>query len=234
MSVYSGTNKGCEMLALVRINGIPVWRDARTGRTFPQIAGAEEGDGDGTGSDGANADEHADDDENEDAATLRRRVQAQRAGERKLKDLLKTREDELKSLKDAQQKRDDADKSELEKAQTRLAEREKAHAESEAKLRRIQISQAIERAARKHNARNPEVVAKLIDHAALEFDDEGDPKNAEDLVKLLLKTEPYLVGTGTTSNGVPATPRGSGPAGHDEQVKKNLETLRGLPERQPL
>lgn len=215
-------------IQLVTLNGVPSWQ-AQNGRTFPVVAGAE----DPPPADANNDEDDADTEEfDKDRALATIRKQRERE---KTKDAeLKAARAEAAALKAKEQERADADKSELEKTQARLAEREKAHAEAEAKLKRVQTSQAIERAARKHNARNPEVVARLIDQDALTFDDSGEPTNAEDLVKALLKTETYLVGTGSGSNGVPATPRGSGPAGHDEKVKTNTDILRGLPERQPL
>lgn len=216
-----------EMPVLVTINRIPTWQ-SQDGRTFPQVAGAED-----PPPDANTEDEDADTEEfDKDRALATIRKQRERE---KTKDAeLKAARAEAAALKAKEQERADADKSELEKTQARLVEREKAHADAEAKLKRVQTSQAIERAARKHNARNPEVVAKLIDHDALEYDEAGEPTNAEDLVKALLKTETYLVGTGSTTNGVPPTPRGTGPAGHDERVKANVDILRGLPERQPL
>lgn len=233
--MYSGTNRGempqsdGEMPLLVKINSSRYWQTS-TGRTFPVIAGAE----DPPPADANTEDEDTDGDtfdKDRALATIRKQREREKAAAAELKAVRA----EAAALKAKEQERADANKSELEKTQARLAEREKAHTEAEAKLKRLQVSQAIERAARKHNARNPEVVAKLIDQDALEFNESGEPTNAEDLVKALLKAETYLVGTGNgTTTGVPATPRGSAPADHNERVKANQEILRGLPERQPL
>jgi hypothetical protein len=208
-------------IRLVTINGIPYWQ-SRTGRTFPQVAGAEDPPPDDPNTEEDDADT-AEFDKDRALATIRKQREREKAKDAELK----AARAEAAALKAKEQERADAEKSELEKAQARLAEREKAHAEAEAKLKRMQTSQAIERAARKHNARNPEVVAKLIAQESLEFNDAGEPTNAEDLVKALLKEEPYLVGTTSSGGGVPATPRSNGNApGRDEQVAKLRDELR--------
>lgn len=231
--MYSQTNSqvlsadGQVLFRQVTINGVLCWQ-ASTGRTFPQVAGAED----------PPADEHIEDEDADNAEFDKDRalatIRKQREREKATAAELKAARAEAAGLKAKEQERADADKSELEKTQARLAEREKAHAEAEAKLRRVQIMQAVERAARKHNARNPEVVAKLIDHSDLEFDEAGEPTNAEALVKALLTKETYLVGTGTTTTGVPATPRGSGDQTRDDRVKANRDELRASPLYQPL
>jgi multidrug efflux pump subunit AcrA (membrane-fusion protein) len=209
-----------EMPVLVILNGIPFWQ--ASGRTFPLVAGAE---------DPPPADEHNEDEEAEDEEFDKGRalatIRKQREREKATAAELKAARAEAAALKAKEQERADAERSELEKAQAKLAEREKAHDEAEAKLRRVLISQAIERAARKHNARNPEVVAKLIDQDALQFGEDGEPTNAEELVKALLKTEMYLVGTGNGTNGVPSTPRSNGNnLTHDQVLKQDQEELR--------
>lgn len=232
--MYTSTTRGetpriGETPVLVSIDGVPHWQ-ASDGRTFPQVAGAEDPPTDpntGDTDDDADGDEF---DKDRALATIRK----QREREKAQAADLKAARAEAATLRAKEQERAEADKSELEKAQARLAEREKAHAESEAKLKRVQISTAIERAARKHNARNPEVVAKLIDQDSLEFNDDGEPTNAEDLVKALLKTETYLVGGGTATNGVPGTPRSNGTQDHSSRVKENNEKLRASGDYEPL
>lgn len=219
-----------ETPVLVNVNNVPrYWRDAN-GRTFPLIAGAED----------PPDDEHNEDDADAEAFDKDRALETirkQRARERARDAEFKATQRELAALKAREQERADADKSELEKTQARLAEREKAHAEAEAKLRRMQITTTIERAARKFNARNPEVVAKLIDGAALEFDASGEPTNAEKLVKDLLAAEKYLVADGRTesSTGVPSTPRSTNqPRGHDDLVREKRNALIATGDYQPL
>lgn len=208
-----------EMPVLVNINGVPHWQ-ASTGRTFPLVAGAEDPPAD------ANTEDEEADAEKFDKDRALDTIRKQREREKAQAAELKVARAEAATLKAKEQQRADADKSELEKAQTRLAEREKAHAEAEAKLKRMTIGQAIERAARKHNARNPEVVARLIEQDDLEFDDAGEPTNAEDLVKKILKDEPYLVGKTEGSTGVPASPRSNGSPGREEKIAKLRDEMR--------
>lgn len=221
-----------EMPVLVYLNRIPFWQ-SRNGRTFPVVAGAED----------PPPDDANNEDENESGETFDKdralaTIRKQREREKTLATDLKTLRADLKKFEDKERERSDADKSELEKAHLKLAAAEKAHEESQAKLRRTLIAQAIERAAAKHNARDPEVVAKLIDYEALEVDDDGTPTNAEDLVKTLLKDKPYLVADvadqPTSRNGVPATPRSSGAPKREDKIKENEEKLVATQQYKPI
>lgn len=218
-----------EMPELVTINGIPFWQ--ASGRTFPVIAGAEDPPSDSQNdNDGKEEDDFDKDRALRTIKKQRDEVKAAREEARELKE-------RLDALEADKRKRDDADKSETEKALARLEELTKAHADAaakaeaaEAKLRQVQIDRAIEQAATKHGARNPAVVAKLLDRDALELDDSGVPTNAEDLVKELLKAESYLVGSdaddsGARRSGVPPTPRSSGQPRREDKVKENEEKL---------
>jgi hypothetical protein len=217
-------------IRLVTINGIPFWQ--ASGRTFPVVAGAEDPPPD---------DAHTEDDDSGDGEIDKDRFNALRA---KLRDEAKAARLEAKAakaeaaaLRAKEQERADADKSELEKAQLKLAAAEKAHEESQAKLRRTLITQAIERAATKHNARDAEVVAKLIDMDALEIDADGSPTNADQLVKDLLKDKSYLVASeegNTGRSGVPPTPRSSGAPKREDKVREAEEKLIATRQYQPI
>lgn len=239
--VHSETNSQVltagETPVLVKINGIPFWQ--ASGRTFPVVAGAE----DPPGSDGQNENGGDEDDFDKDRAL--RTIKKQREETKAAKDEAKALKERLDALEADKRKRDDADKSETEKALARLEELTKAHTEAvtkaetaQAKLRQIQIDRAIEQAASKHGARNPSVVAKLLDRDALELDDDGVPTNAEQLVKALLKDEPYLVGQEGSGNsgrsGVPPSPRSNGQPGHDDRVKEAQTKLVATGDYQPL
>jgi hypothetical protein len=212
-----------EMPVLVYINRAPYWQ-ASDGRTFPLVAGAEDPPPDhNTDEDHTEGDDF---DKDRALATIRR----QRDEAKTLRAQLK----ELESLKAKERERQDADKSEAEKLRIRLEEAQAKLAERDAAFRRAQVEQVIERMARKHNARKPEHITKLIDHTALTLDDEGNPTNAEDLVKDLLKAEPYLVGKVEATNGVPSTPRPSAPQGHDDRVRDNRAKLAATGDYNPL
>lgn len=220
---------GQDLFRMVNFTGIPFWKTS--GRTFNIFADDPTGSGDGeTKSDAS--DDGADDDSDEfDKDRALATIRKQREREKAQATELKTLKADLAKLLAKDQERADADKSELEKAQLKLAAAEKAHEEAQAKLRKTLVVQAIERAATKHNARDAEVVAKLIDLDALELDDDGAPTNAEQLVKELLKEKTYLVASeegntnGNGRQGVPPTPRSSGSPKREDKVKENEEKL---------
>ncbi len=222
------------LIHLVEINGIPSWRDAGSGRTFPQVAGGEDPPpGEGDDSEGDDTDEHADDDESLDKA--RRRIQSLRTGEKSLKARLKAQEQELTALKAKQKEREDAEKSEAERLKEQLAEAERKAADTSRELQETRNRQAIERAAVKAGAADPDDVYRLLDPSEFERDDSGKLTNADDLVKALLKAKPYLAGKSNGTSGVPSTPRSNGqPQGHDERVEKNREKLRASGAYEPL
>lgn len=218
--------KADEMLALVKLNGNPFWRDARSGRTFPQVAGSDDmPPGEGDGADGGDADDHADDEEAADAERARRRIQSLRTGEKRLKDLLKTQGQELDTLRSKQREREDADKSESEKLKEQIADLERKSTTALQKLVDTQNRSAIERAATRAGATDPEDVFRLLDAADFEHDEEGNLTNAETLVKELLRKKAYLVKAepAAATRGVPSTPRANGtPQQAREEEVKNL------------
>jgi hypothetical protein len=209
-------------------NGIPLWQ-ASNGRTFPLVAGAEDPlpdpdiDKDTTR---VNNDDPPAEKWDEDRA--RRTIDKQREEAKALRVQLK----ELDALKakDAQREREKL--SETERLTAEKADLEKKLADREALMRELRTEQAIERAATNQGARKPAIIARLIDRSALQYDEDGNPLNADDLVKDLLKAEPYLKGEGTT--GVPASPRANGNISRDDQVKRNKEELGASPHYQPL
>lgn len=208
----------------VIINGVPCWQ-ASTGRTFPQVAGAEDP------PPANNNDESADDAEQDSADAYDkdrgfRKIQAQAADLKKLKaerDTLRAQAKELEALKAKQREREDADKSEAEKLREQLAAAETRRTAAEQALKDTQTRRSIERAAIKAGAADPEDVFALLKPADFETDDEGGVKNADKLVTDLLKAKPYLAAKQT--NGVPGTPRSNGQATRDAGVKEAEEKL---------
>jgi len=217
-----------EMPVLVKINGIPYWQ--ASGRTFPLVAGAEDPPSDAQNDSGGDEDDF-------DKERALRTIKKQREETKAAREEARALKERLDALEADKRKREDADKSETEKALARLEELTKAQAEAadkaaaaEAKLKQVQVDRAIEQAAGKHGARNPAVIARLLDRDALEFDDAGVPSNAEDLVKALLKDEPYLVASdtddgGNRRTGVPASPRSTGQPRREDRVKEAEEKL---------
>ena len=68
----------------------------------------------------------------------------------------------------------------------------------------------VERQAQRLGIIDPDAAAQLIDWDALEYDEDGTPKNADTLLKDLLKNKPYLAGKAASTAGGATNPgRGS-------------------------
>lgn len=233
--MYTSTNKGempgaGEMPILVHIYGVPMWRDVTSGRTFPLVAGAEDPPPD-TDTDKDKPDSGDPPTEKWDEERARRTIDKQREEAKALRAQL--RELDALKAKDAQREREKL--SETERLAAEKADLEKKLAERESAMREMRTEQAIERAATSHGAQKPAIVARLIDRSELEYDGDGNPTNAEDLVKALLKAEPYLAAKSGGTTGVPGSPRPNGQQmSQEDRVKANMDILRALPDRQPL
>lgn len=83
--------------------------------------------------------------------------------------------------------------TELEREKAARAAAEARAGELEANLRSQAVRAATTQAAGRLNYRNPELAHRLIDASELEFDEHGEPKNAEKLLRDLATREPYLV-----------------------------------------
>lgn len=219
-----------EMPLLVNINGIPLWQ--ASGRTFPVVAGAE---------DPPPADAKTDDppkpqagegsgDDDFDKPRAMATIKQLRDREKVMRDQLK----ELDALKAEQKKREDAEKSEAERLKDQLAEAERKHIDIQRELQETRNRQAIERAAVKAGAADPDDVFRLLDPAHFETDDTGALTNATKLVEDLLKAKSYLVGKSSGPSGVPATPRPNGTRTREGELKELQEELRQSGRYNPL
>lgn len=190
-------------------NGVLCWQ-ASNGRTFPVVAGAEDGEGDGNTSTTDETEQESADDYDKERGF--KKIQAQAADLKKLKaerDALRAQTKELEALKAKQKEREDAEKSELDRLKEQHAEAERKRADAEQKLIETQNRQKIERAATKANAADPDDVFALLRPSDFEIDDAGAITNADKLVADLLKAKPYLVSQSTTS--APQRGNGAGP-----------------------
>jgi hypothetical protein len=103
---------------------------------------------------------------------------------------------EAKKLTDAARVADEAQLSELEKANRRVAEleRERDDLLTRDQERKLHVA-SVDTAARL-GFRSPELAVRLLDRAEVEFADDGSPKNIEPLLKAVLEREPYLAKAG--------------------------------------
>jgi chromosome segregation ATPase len=230
--VYSQTNsqalKPDEQVSfrLVELNRARFWQ-ASNGRTFPVIAGAE---------DPPPPDEHSDETDGapQDGSSAQADPQIARLRSEAAATRVKLREATaaLDALKAEDQRRKDAEKSEVERLRDQLAETERKREDAERQHRDALVRQAIERAAAKAGAADPEDVYALLKPSDFDIDDDGVIKNADKLVDNLLKGKPYLVAKGT--NGVPATPRSNGTRSREGEIKEMQEELRQSGRYNPL
>lgn len=131
-------------------------------------------------------------------------------------DKLRENEKTLTKERDAQAKRlkeiDDANKSELERAQERANELEAEKRALETRVQEQASRTAIERAAAKAGARRPDQIYKLADLGKLEFEEDGTPKNAEEVVAEVQGDSPELFGGSPSVDQGPRTPAGGEPS----------------------
>ena len=107
--------------------------------------------------------------------------------------------DELKTLAKKSREREDAEKSELQKAQERAAalEKEKESLLASQRIKMAQYDVAVKAA--KLGIVDPDAAYRLMDQGKIEFDDAGNPTNTELLLQSLVKSKPYLVGSGSSA-----------------------------------
>jgi predicted nucleic acid-binding Zn-ribbon protein len=131
------------------------------------------------------------------------------------------------------QELEDAQKSDLERAQAKVAALEAQVASAQAAHRDALIRAAVEREAHAQGAVKADVVYRLVDRAAIELGADGEVKGADKAVKALLDAEPYLKGATESRPGVPATPRANGNPGAD-RVEENRQKLAATGAYRPL
>jgi hypothetical protein len=98
-------------------------------------------------------------------------------------------------LEAADKNRQTADLSVLEKAQSRIAELERLALDATARDQSRSLRLAALTAAHKLGFRSPEIAWRLIDSTKVEWDDGGEPKGVEKLLRQVLDDEPYLART---------------------------------------
>lgn len=97
---------------------------------------------------------------------------------------------------------EDKDKSELERAQSRVAELEKTTAGHDDVVRDLRVQVAVLREAAKVGIGDPDAATKLLDLSKLEIDDKtGEPVNVDRLLVQLLEDKPYLKSTAGKPQG---------------------------------
>jgi hypothetical protein len=128
---------------------------------------------------------------------------------------------ELETLRAAQKEAENAKLSEQEKLQNRVKELETQAAALAEEKKSLLVRTAVEREARKLNLVDEDAAYRLLDLNAIEFGDDGTPKNVETLLKALAKDKPYLVAQANGKAPITATPRPD-----DGRAQSQAEILR--------
>ncbi len=161
---------------------------------------------------------------------------AKRAGSKSLTDLyadLGLTAKELKALVVGAKKKEDDDKSELEKAQGVASEWEKKHTVLEASQKLDRVRYAVESEARKQKVipdAVPDVFA-LVDVSSLEFGDDGMPQGVDDAVKAVLKTRAHMIqanGAARTDNDATKGTGGAPTGGHTDAELEQISSDYGV------
>lgn len=123
--------------------------------------------------------------------------------------------EELAALREKAKKADEieqAQMSELERANTRLAELEAQNAAAAVQRQEALLKAAVMGEATRRQLHDPDAALRLLDHAKVEYDDLGNPTNVADAMDELLKAKPYLAGGGGTRASADLGARGADPA----------------------
>lgn len=129
----------------------------------------------------------------------------------------------LRELEAQQQQREEAELSEAERQAKRLVELEQAVAERDEQTRRLALESAVAMRSNALGIVDAEVAVKLLDPAALDFDDAGrpEPESLDQALRRLIKSKPYLKTQPPAAS--PANPARTEPLGEtDEQRRARL------------
>lgn len=126
---------------------------------------------------------------------------------------------EAKKSGEALKAKEEEQLSELEKANKRIAELEQRNKDLETQDSERRLHVVSMDAAARLGFRSPAVAFKLLDRADVQFNDDGEPTNVEELLKKVLEREPYLA--------KPATPGdfGGGQRGASPPTSPDMDTL---------
>lgn len=122
----------------------------------------------------------------------------------------------LKKFEDEEAKRLEAQMTEQQKLEKRVADLQKAHDDALRTHQEYRINAEVRLQATQLGFANVEDATRLLDWTQIAYGDDGTPENVQALLKDLLKTKPYLAGskaTPVTSGGATNPPRSqsSGP-----------------------
>jgi hypothetical protein len=106
----------------------------------------------------------------------------------------------------AQKAAEEAQMSELEKAQRRISEYQQQEAEWQIERQQWRIAQAVQTHAARLGIVDVDAASRLLDTSALDYDESGNPTNADALLAAMLEQRPWLRGAQTTAPAAPTSP----------------------------
>jgi hypothetical protein len=120
-----------------------------------------------------------------------------------------------------------AQMTDADKAAARLKELEGMVAQQADALRLASLRSEVTRQARALNIVDDDAALKLLDTAAIEYAEDGKPKNVAALLQALVKEKPYLIGV--TSNTSAANPGATDPVAHEQAVRQMVYGSQAVP-----
>ena len=123
-------------------------------------------------------------------------------------------------LEREKQERERAGQSAEEQQAARLADLERENAELKANQAQAILRAATATAAAKLGFRNPDIAYRLLEAGAIEYNDAGEPKNLEHLLRAIATAEPYL--TNAAGQDFGGGNRGGQAAGSGEPTMNEL------------
>lgn len=188
--------------------------------------GSGEGDEDekpGEGGDDDGGDE-SDEDDGDDAGDLPEPVKAQvkaaKKAAREARAAARAAEERAAAAEARLKEKDEADLSELERAQNRATEAEAAAESARQTARSTALRYEVAVATNKLNFHDADTAFRLLDESAVQWDEaSGTPTNVEALLKALAKERPFLVKS-KAEGGVDPTPDGKDKPQSDEEIRK--------------
>lgn len=213
-------------------NGLPVW--PIMGGSDDDGAGGGDGSGDGSGGDsggggegGGDAGKGGSGDEGgkggdgdgaaDETAGLKSALEKERTGR-------KAADKQVKDLTARLKKLEDAGKTDDERTTARLAELEGLTTTQAAQLRESKTTLALVSAAIDANAKRPAEAARLVDPAAIEYDDDGNVTNAAEVISAAKARVPELFRGGKPSGDGDGGSRGGNPGG-DGSKGPDMDTM---------
>ncbi len=116
----------------------------------------------------------------------------------------------------------DAQLSELERAQKQVAEWQQKHADTTRAMQERIVGYEIQLQASRLNIIDPDAAVKLLDWSHLEYDEDGVPTNAAQVLADLVKAKPYLVAASQAASASGGMPAGNAPTDANAQLAAQL------------